>query len=134
MLDLVRRLAAERALPPRVCMHAFGGSAEMMRAYCGLRTDCVFYFSFAACVNERSPKTKSVMASVPADRLLLESDTETEVGALRMSWFVCFECISWKIDQHMERALDLCAAARDIAAQEAAMLTAGNGRAFFFGS
>ena len=84
-------------LPPAIYMHSFGGSAAMVDALLAMERkrrskkkkerkkqqqpaseDCppLFYFGFSHAVNARSPKTPSVIAAVPDDRLLLESDLE----------------------------------------------------------
>ncbi len=73
--DLFKALRTAIALPPKIYLHAFGGAAGTVEQ---LVKDRKFgdrlYFGFASCVNLRSPKTRSVIAMVPRDRLLLESD------------------------------------------------------------
>lgn len=74
---LAEALAAAPALPPAIYMHAFGGTQGTLEQLSRSKKygDRV-YFGFAACVNLRSPKTPGVIAAVPDDRLLLESDRE----------------------------------------------------------
>ncbi len=114
MMETVRRLAAEQALPPRVCMHSWGGSSEMATAYCKLKdVGDRFFFSFSATINGRRPKTVSVVAAVPPDRLLVESDHERD------------------IDEHVGRAVALVAHAMGWSEEETAQRTAANAYILF---
>ena len=62
-------------LPPAIYLHAFGGAVgtaeQLLR---DRRFGDRLYFGFAACVNLRSPKTKSVISAIPKERLVIESD------------------------------------------------------------
>lgn len=94
-----QRVSLVQKLPPAIYMHSFGGSPGMVASLLALErkkgktmkrgrsaaidqneTPPVFYFGFSHAVNSRSPKTPAVIAAVPDNRLLLESDLE------RSSW------------------------------------------------
>ena len=66
--------------PPRVMLHSYGGSADMLRAFLKLPTvGGRFYFSFSHVINadkEKHAPAKLLerLRAVPDDRLLLESD------------------------------------------------------------
>ena len=76
LMDLLREQNGE--LPPVLVMHAFGGSAEtadgLLRL--GAASGCRFYFGFSGRA-ARLKRAAAVMASLPAERLLLESDGHT---------------------------------------------------------
>lgn len=73
--DLYQALDQCSTLPPSIYLHAFGGAAgtaeQLLRSR---RFGERLYFGFAACVNLRSPKTRSVIEVIPKSRLLIESD------------------------------------------------------------
>jgi Tat protein secretion system quality control protein TatD with DNase activity len=76
MFDLLRTAPA---LPPAVYMHSWGGKVGMLESYVKMkRYGDRFYFGFSAFANLRQNchKTSAVIAAVPDDRLLLESDLE----------------------------------------------------------
>lgn len=74
MFDL---LSKRTELPPKIYFHAFGGTVATARSYYRMkRFGSRFYFGFASAINLRSMKTTEVIASIPDDRLLLESDLE----------------------------------------------------------
>ena len=72
MLDIFN---SRKQLPRCIVFHSFGGSKEMVTAFLKLKTKVMFGFS--AVINMRSPKTPEVIASVPIDNILLESDYPT---------------------------------------------------------
>ena len=80
LLDLLR---AEAALPPVVIMHAFGGSPETAAALLRLggQAACKVYFGFSPGAL-RLRRADAVIRSVPADRLLLESDAHVGAAAI----------------------------------------------------
>ena len=85
MFDILRSSAD---LPPAVYMHSWGGKLGMLESYLKMKKyGDRFYFGFSSFANlrENCRKTAAVIAAVPADRLLLESDLENPldvVGAL----------------------------------------------------
>ena len=73
--DLFTILRQLNYLPPKIYLHAFGGAPGTVEQLIrDRRFGRRLYFGFASCINLRSPKTKAVIAMVPEDRLLLESD------------------------------------------------------------
>ena len=82
MIDLLNEEASSGSLPPVVIMHAYGGSAETATSLLRLAEQCgskVFFgYSGRAARTKRAP---SVIASLPADRLLIESDEHTADAA-----------------------------------------------------
>ena len=72
LFTILRQL---KYLPPKIYLHAFGGAPGTVEQLIrDRRFGRRLYFGFASCINLRSPKTKAVIAMVPEDRLLLESD------------------------------------------------------------
>ncbi|KAI8898765.1 hypothetical protein BC833DRAFT_588570 [Globomyces pollinis-pini] len=64
--------------PPSIMLHSFLGSAQIASALIKLpRVGSRFYFSFSHFVNSRSPKTKSIISSLPDNRILIESDVHS---------------------------------------------------------
>ena len=60
------------ALPPTVVFHCFSGSPELASE---LSHICNAYFSFGSSVlNTKSTRTRTAVASVPGNRILVESD------------------------------------------------------------
>ena len=105
-------------MPPVVVMHAFGGSAETAMALVrlGEAAGTRVYFGFSSRA-ARLKRAAAVIAAVPADRLLVESDEHTEEAA-RAS---------------LAEARQRLAVARDWREEEAAERTAENARAAFDG-
>lgn len=69
------------AWPPKVMLHSYGGSAEMVPTFAGLpRADKDaaggrVYFSFSAAIGAYNPsKMAALIRAVPDDRLLIETD------------------------------------------------------------
>ena len=78
VLDFFRALPPER-VPPKVMLHSFGGSVELLAAFVGLpRVGGRFYFSFSEVINGKGgcgrDKLVARIQAVPEDRLLAESD------------------------------------------------------------
>ena len=93
LLELLRAEAAAAAsLPPVLVMHAFGGSVETAAALGRLSASasrtCRIFFGFSARA-ARLRRAAAVIASVPADALLLESDELTADGAAAALAEVC---------------------------------------------
>lgn len=63
-------------LPPRIMLHSYGGSTEMVVAFTRLpHVGRRIYFSFSTTINGKGrEKLMARIAAVPRDRLLLESD------------------------------------------------------------
>lgn len=106
-------------LPPRIMLHSFGGAAAMVASILAIerkrRGETRFFFSFSATINGRAPKTPAVVAAVPLDRLLIESDVHSAAA----------------IDGAMAAALRMVADARGCSLAEAAAITTRNAEQFF---
>lgn len=74
-----------------------------------------FYFGFSHFANSRSPKTREVVASIPDDRLLLESDLE----------------YAGDVDTALRAMLACMAEAKGWTMEQAAEITARNAETFF---
>ncbi|XRB20125.1 TatD related DNase [Pseudoscourfieldia marina] len=113
---LAEALAAAPSLPPAIYMHAFGGTLGTLEQLVRSRKyGDRMYFGFATCINLRSPKTPSVIAAVPDDRLLLESDRES----------------SEHVDEELRAMLCIYADAKGWTVEEAARRTAENAERFY---
>ncbi|KAG0252537.1 hypothetical protein BG011_006921 [Mortierella polycephala] len=66
----------EPVLPPRLCMHSYGGSVDMLKAFTKMDHPPEIFFSFSILINGRlqERKLKELIMAVPEDRLLIESD------------------------------------------------------------
>ncbi|KAF9929807.1 hypothetical protein FBU30_001181 [Linnemannia zychae] len=73
----------EPVLPPRLCMHSYGGSVDMIKAFTKLDHPPEIYFSFSILINGRlqERKLKELILAVPEDRLLIESDHHSHTMA-----------------------------------------------------
>jgi TatD DNase family protein len=94
-------------IPPSFYFHSYGGSAEMIRGLSKMkRFGNRFYFGFSHAVNHRSPKTASVIAACPPDRILLESDLEDNNGRkddlLSMALLIS-DARGWSLDATISR-------------------------------
>jgi len=58
--------------PPKFLLHSFGGSAEQVGTF--LKWEAYFSFGGAVIRHSNSQKVKEALQTVPADRLLLETD------------------------------------------------------------
>lgn len=73
---------AQDPLPPKIMLHSYSGSPDIVRALLKLpnNTGRRFYFSFSIGVNARSPKAFDRIRAVPEDRILIESDLHDASG------------------------------------------------------
>ncbi|PKS09230.1 hypothetical protein jhhlp_003844 [Lomentospora prolificans] len=69
---------ASKPFPPRICLHSFSGSVEVLKRYIKPQVPVDVYFSVSVVVNlgTASAHTKfaEVVAAIPDSRLLVESD------------------------------------------------------------
>ena len=109
LLDLLRAEADADRLPPVVVMHAFGGSAETAAAIGRIASAARSraYFGFSG---RRSPsparrqRAAAVIASLPAERLLIESDAHADARpALVASLEALAEARGWSLQEAAER-------------------------------
>lgn len=68
----------DKPFPPRICLHSFSGSPEILHQWLSPTNPADIFFSFSAAVNmgAESGRTRSVevIRQVPDDKLLVESD------------------------------------------------------------
>ncbi|KAF9408783.1 hypothetical protein BGZ76_005800 [Entomortierella beljakovae] len=71
----------EVVLPPRLCMHSYGGSVDMLKAFVKMDHPPEVFFSFSILINGRlqDKKLKELIMAVPEDRLLVESDHHSHI-------------------------------------------------------
>ena len=102
MFDILRTAPA---LPPAVYMHSWGGKIGMLESYVKMKKfGDRFYFGFSSFANLRQNchKTSAVIAAVPDDRLLLESDLEDPSDvpeALHQMLHVMAEAKGWSVEE-----------------------------------
>ncbi|KAF9550507.1 hypothetical protein EC957_000181 [Mortierella hygrophila] len=98
----------EPVLPPRLCMHSYGGSVDMLKAFTKLDHPPEIYFSFSIVINGRlqERKLKELILAVPEDRLLIESDhhSHNHVDQLLVEMVLkVAEIRNWSIEETVER-------------------------------
>ncbi|KAH8735543.1 hypothetical protein BGZ61DRAFT_340985 [Ilyonectria robusta] len=73
--------AKERPYPPRICLHSFSASVEVLKQYLHPAIPARIFISLSASVNLSTDagraKTDEVLRVVPDDRILIESDLHT---------------------------------------------------------
>jgi Tat protein secretion system quality control protein TatD with DNase activity len=82
---LDRRINEQEPLPPRICLHSFGGSVDTIKALTkqkkkkgGISVD--IYFSFSIVINDKNNRLPDLIRAVPEDRLLIETDCHSPFG------------------------------------------------------
>ncbi|KAG0293349.1 hypothetical protein BGZ97_005366 [Linnemannia gamsii] len=98
----------EPVLPPRLCMHSYGGSVDMLKAFTKLDHPPEIYFSFSILINGRlqERKLKELILAVPEDRLLIESDhhSHNHVDQLLVEMVLKIaEIRNWTVEETVER-------------------------------
>ena len=73
---LSRRIDEHEPLPPRICLHSFGGSVDTIKGLTKRKkkSSVDIYFSFSIVINGRYNRLSDLIRAVPEDRLLIETD------------------------------------------------------------
>lgn len=119
VFDSLRKQGSPAQVP--VYFHSFGGKEGMLDSLLKMKpggpaSGGDIYFGFSAAVNLRSPKTRAVMAAVPDERILLESDLEGP---------------SADVQADLAQMLGVIAEAKGWSEEEAARVTTANARRFY---
>ncbi|RKP36756.1 TatD family [Dimargaris cristalligena] len=63
-------------LPPKIMFHSFTGAVELVQQLLRLPSEfgTRFYYSFSQTINQRSTKLPAIVAAIPENRLLMETD------------------------------------------------------------
>ena len=70
--------------PSAICLHAYSGSLDITRSLLKLKVGTRLFFGLSLAVISRTPKLREVIAELPEDRLLLESDSSKVSEALEL--------------------------------------------------
>ncbi|KAJ4300486.1 Cut9-interacting protein scn1 [Collariella sp. IMI 366227] len=113
--DGERRIAGKRykpkPFPPRVCLHSFSGSPQMLSQYLNPAIPLRPYFSFSTVINLSTAggesKFPELIRACPDDRLLVESDLhcagEDMDGFLEDMYRKVCEIKGWSLEEGVER-------------------------------
>ncbi|KAF9940449.1 hypothetical protein BGZ67_007585 [Mortierella alpina] len=98
----------EPVLPPRLCMHSYGGSVDMLKAFTKMDHAPEIFFSFSILINGRlqERKLRELILAVPEDRLLIESDhhSHSQVDQLLVEMVVkVAEIRKWTLKETVEK-------------------------------
>ncbi|CAG8668095.1 554_t:CDS:1, partial [Funneliformis caledonium] len=79
---LNKRINEQQPLPPRLCIHSFGGSVDTIKALVKQTkgTSLELYFSFSIVINDRNSRLPDLIKAVPEDKLLIETDYHSPKG------------------------------------------------------
>jgi Tat protein secretion system quality control protein TatD with DNase activity len=75
-------ITSSKPYPPRICLHSYTGSADLVKQYLNPAIPAVIFFSFSQAINfsqsdSASTRCLEAMKVVPDDRILVESDLHT---------------------------------------------------------
>ncbi|KAJ2659780.1 Cut9-interacting protein scn1 [Coemansia sp. RSA 1200] len=117
LVDILKEEEANGTLPPRIMLHSYSGSPDMLRQILLKgRLGSHIYVSFSWFVNGRNEqKSRECIAAVPEDRLLVESDLHDAKNAFSA----------------LEHIVRLVADARGWELGDTCCRLAANSRAFF---
>lgn len=97
--------------PPRICLHSFSASPEVLRQWLNPAIPSTIYFSFSIAVNAGSEsareKLRAVIKEVPDGKILVESDLhiageQMDQALEGMYRFVC-EVKGWELEEGVKR-------------------------------
>ncbi|SPO00143.1 related to Cut9 interacting protein scn1 [Cephalotrichum gorgonifer] len=100
-----------KPFPPRICLHSFSGSTEVLRRYLKPQVPADVYFSLSMAVNlgtsSGAERFADVVGEIPGDRILVESDlhaagAEMDDALEDMYRRVC-EVKGWELRDGVER-------------------------------
>ncbi|TLS31262.1 hypothetical protein PpBr36_02896 [Pyricularia pennisetigena] len=100
-----------KPFPPRICLHSFSGSAEVLKQYMDPRIPSKIFFSFSVAINMGTPsveeKVPEIIRTCPDDRILVETDlhlagNEMDSMLEKMYRHVC-RIKGWGLKEGMER-------------------------------
>ncbi|CCG83882.1 protein of unknown function [Taphrina deformans PYCC 5710] len=89
----------DRTFPPRICLHSYSGTADMLGSWTNPRIPADIFFSFSQVINGRYDRWQEVVKKVPDHRLLIESDyhnTELIDDSLEQALHVVCEAKGWE--------------------------------------
>lgn len=70
-----------KPFPPRICLHSFSGSTEVLHRYIKPQVPADVYFSLSTAINLSTPsgveRFAEIVKEIPNDRILVESDLHT---------------------------------------------------------
>lgn len=100
-----------KPFPPRVCLHSYSGSADLMAQWMHNAVPAKIYVSFSAAVNLSTEnvraKVDDVIRSVPDDRVLVESDLhiagEVMDGALEEMYRRVCDAKGWELEEGVKQ-------------------------------
>lgn len=76
-----QKKVGNRPFPPRICLHSFSGSTEVLRRYIKPQVPADVYFSLSTAINLSTPsgveRFAETVKEIPDDRILVESDLHT---------------------------------------------------------
>lgn len=100
-----------KPFPPRICLHSFSGSTEVLRRYIKPAVPADVYFSLSTAVNLSTPpaveRFNEAVREIPDDRILVESDLhsagEQMDAALEDMYRRVCEGKGWELRDGVER-------------------------------
>ncbi|KAG9256458.1 TatD family [Emericellopsis atlantica] len=102
---------APKPFPPRICLHSYSASVEVLKQWLDPSIPADIYFSFSVAVNLSTKSTRNkirqVIQGVPEERILVESDLhkageDMESALVEMYTLVC-ETKGWTIEDGVKR-------------------------------